>query len=513
MDLRFGGSPALLIALGLALAPVGMAHSAEAADNVLSRANDSQEQWFRQQLAQAHAMARANQFDRAGIAFARLVDDPMLASLPVAEQRAALSRAGWVAIQRNDLTRALPLYRRAVAVDDSDPDDWYRIAMIEVDERRFDAGAVAFTQIVERWPHLLKNVEERPIMTLVRESTTGSPERVALLRALFDANWNGRLGASSEVWYELAVEAMDRNDPNTARAAITRIASPRPLVRLHADKRFDSVMPGAGWATNAERAAQLEIDALSEQAELAPDDLEVRAYLMGALLTAGQTQQALDLATRTLDTIAQASPDEPPFKNLDDQVWLMNDRAIALRRLGRTDEALTELQRAAQLSEEGDQNVSQALNLGVFYCSLNRPDDALAAIRTLGQVSGYGRMVEAGVRHCANLLKGNRSAARKALAYLRDHRKEGQQAYLEALLYQGDLDTAAAQLRELLSTSAERGGTLRWVQDYLRPAPLPGDVAAREARKALLARADVREAIDAVGRIAHYDLYLTSEMD
>jgi len=513
MEVRFGCSPALLIALGLALAPVGMAHSARAADNVLSRAYDSQEQWFRQQLAQAHGMARADHIDQANVAFARLVDDPLFATLPAAEQRVALSTAGWVAIRRSDSARALLLYRRAVAVDDSDADNWYRIAMIESDEGRSDAGAVAFTQIVERWPHLLPNVEERYIMPLIHRSTTGSPERYGLLKALFDANWAGRLGAPSEAWYALAVEAMDRGDTNTARAAIARIAAPMPLVRLRSEKRFDAVMPGEGWSTNAGRAAQLEIDALSEQAQLAPDDLEVRSYLTSAVLTAGQAERALELTTQTLDAIAQASPDEPAFKSLDDQVWLMNNRAIALRRLGRTDEALTELRRAAQLAEEGGQNVSQALNLGVFYCSLGRPDDALHAMETLGPVSGYGHMVENGARHCAALQKGNRSAARKALAYLREHRNEAPLMYLEALLRQGDMDNAAALVKELLATSEDRGRMLRWMQDYLRPAPLPGDVEARAARTALIARPDVRGAIDAVGRIAHYDLYLEGGMD
>jgi len=513
MNVRTGGSRALLVALGLAILPVGTAFPTDAADRAASGAVDSQAQWFRQQLASAHAMARAEQIEQADRAFARLVDDPQLATLPAAEQRAALSMAGWMAIHRDDAARALPLYRRALAADDSDPDDWYRVAMLERDADRPDAGAVAFTELVERWPQLLPNVEELQVLLLIHRSTTGSPERLAMLKALFNANWNSRLGGASEAWYALAVESMDRGDADTARAAIARIATPEPLIRLRSEKRFDTVMTGDGWSANAERAAQREVEALTQQAELAPDDLEVRSYLTSALLTAGLNDKALEATTHTLDAIAHAPPDDPAFKNLDDQVWLMNNRAIALRRLGHTDEALVELRRAAQLAEAGEQNVSQALNLGAFYCSLGRPDDALRAIETLGLMSGYGRMVEYGVRHCAAVQKHENGPARKALAYLRDNREDGPLAYVEALLRAGDMDAAAAQVKELLASSKHRGETLLWMQDSLRPAPLPGDVAARAARGALLARTDVHDAIAAVGRIAHYSLYLEGTMD
>lgn len=510
-------SRGLVVALCAALMPAVATQATDTtqapASASASGAMDPQARWFRQQLASAHALARGEQIEPADRAFVRLLDDPLLATLPAGEQRAALSTAGWMAIRQDQGARALSLFRRAVAAEDSDADDWYRIAMIELEEGRPEAGAVAFTEVVERWPELLPNVHERYVMQLVYRSRPGSPERVALLRALFDANWDARLGSASDAWYELAVEALDRGDADTARAAIARIASPEPMVRLRSEKRFDAVMPGEGWSTRPERAAQRAVEALGEQVALAPDDLEVRSHLASAMLLNGMNERVLEFTTRTLDEIAQAPPDEPAFANLDDHVWILNGRAIALRRLGRTDEALAELHRAAQLAEAGEQNVSQALNLGAFHCSLGRPDDALRAIDVVGAMSGYGRMVENGVRHCAALQKGDRGAARKALAYLREHRGDGELSYVEALLREGDLDTAAERVKALLSSSEHRGRTLRWLQQYMRPAPLPGDVATRAARETLLARTDVREAIDAVGRIGEYTLYLEESME
>ncbi|WP_342316219.1 hypothetical protein [Lysobacter sp. FW306-1B-D06B] len=505
----------LLLAAGLALSNhAGMATAAADTPPPSVGATDPQQQWFRQQLAAAHALARANQAASAQQAFARVFDDPQFSSLEPAQQRAALSKAGWMAIQQDQGAQALALYRRALAQDDSDPDDWYRVAMLEMDMGRPDAGAVAFIEVVERWPDALPNVREQYILQLVYRSTTGSPERLALLQALLNANWRSRLGGEAEAWYELAVEAMDRGDTETARAVIRRIEAAKPLIRLRSDKRFDGAMAADSWSTNAERAAQRQVDALMQQMGATPDDLRVRSYLASALLTAGQNEQAIEMTTRTLDEIAAAPSGSPAFEDLDPQVWLMNYRAIALRRLGRTDEALAELQRAAQLTEGGEQNISQALNLGVFYCSLERPVDALRAIDVLGDdISGYGRMVEQSVRHCAALQKQDRRGARRALAYLRDHREDGELLYVSALLREGDVDQAAQRVRALLASPEDRGAVLGWMQDFLRPAPLPGDVAARAARDTLLARADVREALAPVGRIAHYELYLDDSMD
>lgn len=503
----------VVLAIGLALLPLGAGRSAELTGGATpGRATDAQ-QWFRQQLASAHALAREEKVEQADRAFSRLVEDPLLASLAPPDQRFALSTAAWMAIHQDQLARALTLYRRAVAVDDSDPDDWYRIAVLERSQDRADAGAAAFTELVERWPQLLRNVDQLEILLLIHQSTAGSPERLALLQALFNANWVARLGGASEAWYELAVESMDRGDEETARRAIARIDTPEPLIRLRSEKRFDAVMAAEGWSANAQRAAQRHIEMLAEQAELAPDDLEVRTHLSSALLLAGRHAEALDLTTRTLDAIADAPADAPAFSSLDDQVWLMNNRAIALRRLGRTEEALAELMRAAQLAEDGVQNVSQALNLGAFHCSLGRPDDALHAIGKLGPTSGYGRMVENHVRHCAALQRRDRDAARAAMAYLTEHRADGELVHVEALLREGDLDAAATRVRALLASTKDRGATLLWMQDYLRPAPLPGDLEARAARGSLLKREDVRDAVSAVGRIAHYDLYLEGTMD
>lgn len=504
------------IALAIALAAChafGIAHTQETLPSTSIEPVPVASRLFRQQLATAHSLNRAGRHADADRLFARLIDDAEFSGLALARQHAALSAAGWAAVQLHQRLRAIALYERALRIDGSDPEDWYQLAAARLDEDRPDEAAVAFIEVVERWPHLLHNVPDRVILNLASSLDWESPQRFALLQALFDANWSARFGRDDAVWYDLAVAQAERGDMRAALSAIRRIDSPLPLVRLRSDRRFDSILQTDASAFDTASAARRWIEALRDQSELSPDDLEARSRLSRALLVAGRDDEVLALVEQSLDAIVDASSDKPAFTDLNDQIWLMNNRAIALRRMGRTDEALAELVRAGQLTEDGGPNVSQRLNLGVFECSLDRPREALGAIASLDQVNGYGRMVEASVRHCAARQQGKRWAAARALRYLNRNRDDAPLIYLEALLRARQLDEASALLRGMLDSPARRADALVWAQDYLRPAPLPGDVDTRDARAALLAREDVSVAIARVGRVERYDLYLEGSMD
>src|SRR5258708_12052027 len=88
----------------------------------------------------------------------------------------------------------------------------------------------------------------------------------------------------------------------------------------------------------------------------------------------------------------KAAGSQPAYDDINDNlIWILNNRAIALGGLGRRDEELELLIRAARRPEHGDPNVSQAINLGQFYCDLGRPKDALFAILDVEKTSPYGR--------------------------------------------------------------------------------------------------------------------------
>lgn len=474
---------------------------------------DAETQRLRERLAEADALARAGNAAQAERAFAELTAQPGFAALPPDERRAALAAAGEAAIGIDQLARAAAFYRQAVQAHGS-PEDWYRLALIELDLDRPEASAQALIELVERWPETLPELDEGVLFRLQYRLEPGSDARLALLRALFDANWTSRTSDLSPAWLSLAEMLVERGRRDDARAVARRIAGPLQLVALRSDRRFDYMVRSDSPTFDVDNAARRQVETLREKAEAAPRSLDARTQLSYALLIAGRDAEALALLEETNRRIAAAPADQPPYDDMHEQVWLMNNAAIALRRSGRIDEAIAELERASRLNEEGAANVSQTLNLAAAYCSLARPDDALAALARTGErVTGYARMVAHSVRLCAARDRRDRDGERQALDYLREHRSDGAQVYLEALLRAQRLDEAAQLVAELLASTSDRLETLTGLQDYRRAEAMPGDVAVRQARAALLAREDVQAAIARVGRIERYAVYGSGEMD
>lgn len=462
--------------------------------------------FYRQRIAEAHQLYSGEKHAEASTLLNTLLTDPLFASLGKAEQRVVLSEAAWSHAMSGDLPRASRLYARTNALGFHDPDDWLRTALVELDLQRFDNAALALKELVERHPSLLPNVDPQIPPRIIRATAPDSDARLALLQALFDANWRDPSGAESSFWYFLALQRVLRGEPEQARGPLARISDPTSLVRLRSDRRFDALVNRNVWRTNVASATQRQVDALRDDVQARPANLDARIQLGYALLTNNQPQALLELVDAALDRIATASPDAPPFEDMHNQPWLLDHRMRALRRLGRHEEALAEARRGSQLREDGQPNVSQALNLGTVLCAMKRPREALDAIRTVGEMSGYGRTVQATIRHCAAVQLGDAATAQRELTYLRKHQADGERNYLKALLIGGDQDTAAAYLIGMLQSEQARGEALEWMQGYTHLNPFPLDIEFLAARDILLARKDVRAALDAVGRIENYPI-------
>ena len=460
---------------------------------------------LRLQAADADAGARRE--------MVKLIDDPRFELLPADERRSALSALGWALFQNGDVRRARALYTRATALEEGDLDSWYQLMLLEMSQEQNPAAARALIVLAERWPEVLPDIKEDYIHRVRHGLEPAAPERVVLLQALFDANWTTPSLSTDMAWYQLAVARLDQGKPEAAVAPLKRVATPELLVWVRSDRRFDGLVDRDAWAFNAVQAAHNLVDALRQQVQLRPRDLDVRVQLSTALLMVGDNAQVVALADEVEHAIAAAPAGTPAFADMEDLAWIRNNRAIAYRRLGRIDEALAEFERARRTEEEGTANVSQVLNLGDFQCRLGRAAAARETIATVGEnMSDFGKVVLNAVRLCAALAEDDARARDAALAFLRAHRKEGPLLYVEAMLRAGDLDAAALTLREALAAPDRRGEALGWAQEFLRGEPLAGDVAVLERRQQLLARADVRAAIDAVGRIEQYPLYLIQEM-
>jgi tetratricopeptide (TPR) repeat protein len=471
-----------------------------------------------QSIEEAQTLYDRSDRDDAGRILDAAMRDPGFGALPAKDRRLA-----WAVLARIDMSaqrydRAAERLARANAADDSDPDIWYWLAMVEDARGKPDAAARAFTELAERWPELLANVEPREIYRLQSRLGEGSQARVDFLQTLFDAKWDDPTGDASALWHLLALMRLERGEPEAARAAMRRIVHPDLVVSMRSDRRFDAVVDRDAWAFNAERAATRAVEAMREKTEARPNDLDAKVQLSYALLDAGDHEGVMRLVDAVLASNADAGRETTgghAERTPAQHAWLLNNRAVALYRLGRTQEAIADMERARRLPTGDGPNVSQTLNLGEFHCALGRAADAkrMADAVEGGHVSAYGRMFQARLRLCAAWLSQDANGMKRAFAAIRKGRARSEEIHLDALVMLGRLDEAAQALIALLDAPRERADILPTLQRYRNVAPTPTLARLRAQREALLSRDDVKAAIERVGRRERYEVYSGAGFD
>lgn len=434
-------------------------------------------------------------------AFTRAIERPEFEALAPEVRHAILHQAAGVAIESGQLQTALRQTQAALRLRQDEIDDWYRLASLQSDLGNADASAEALRHLLTAWPDMADDLPQSLIIHPIFLTRANDNVRLALLDALFEANWTyGGLGADP-AWTELALLRLERQDAPGARAAIARVRQPMDIVRLRTDRRFDAIVDRDDPRFDVASAAEAYVDAARHSTLEQPERLELQTTLITALLMTGRAEDALATADAVLADLGT-------FSDSNDAVWVHNNRAIALRRLGRDAEAVAALTIASQLREGGGLNVSQVLNLGTLHTILGQPDAALEAIERVGHdITGYGRMVEESVRFRAAIQQGDAEMADIALAQLALGRTDAPQVYLDALLLRGDLDTAAAALPGLFDAPANRQALLDWAQTYRAQPSSPGEVIPRQHRARFLARADVQAVFDRYGRIETHPIH------
>ena len=155
--------------------------------------------------------------------------------------------------------------------------------------------------------------------------------------------------------------------------------------------------------------------------------------------------------------------------------------------------------------QDGEPNVSQVINLASLYADLGQPEDALAAIESVGsRRSDYGDLQEQRVRFEAYAQLGDAEGIRVTLAFISEHRHDAVGSYQSALLQVGDIDAAAALLIGRLETPRERADALYSIQGFAKQPRTPIEQQGAARRTALIERPDVRAAIERVGRKESY---------
>src|SRR5262249_496444 len=147
--------------------------------------------------------------------------------------------------------------------------------------------------------------------------------------------------------------------------------------------------------------------------------------------------------------------------------WIYDGRAQALSDLGRDDDAVADLRRAAAMPDAGAVNAANAINLGDALYGLGRPQDAIDAVAHLGPPSPYGTMQSRGVPVGAYRQLGSAAAAREQLATMRAHASDDPRAVIVADLCLGDEDAAAAATIAWLDEPKTRDDALFNLQDFV----------------------------------------------
>lgn len=451
-------------------------------------------------LAEIRRLAESGDETGAYHVLVALLDEPSFDTLPESTRNELLALAGSIAWTNGQIPEARSRYRQATRLAGNDAQDWNALAWLALAESDTDDAAIALAEQVRRWPESAPDIDEQ-LLFGVLNTGYASDKRFALLEALYAADYAPRLtGDGSAVWRLLAEQQVDRGQPEAAKATLARISSTPSLIRVLIDRRFDGLIDRDAPQFDLERAARARIADLRARAILDPGKLEIQAELLSAMLAAGQNE---DAAALTAEIAAAASSDSPPYSDLEEKLpWVLNLGATACIRLERIECAIRLLEQAATMSEHGQQNVSQTLNLGQLYNNLGRYDEAQATVAKVEKnMSVIGRMVQANAKLRAALETGDTAAADRAMAFLRENRAASGTIYYESLFEAGELDEAAQLVIEMLESPAERAEALESLQAYPEQPELPGEKRYNEGRRRLNARADVLAAVERVGRV------------
>lgn len=473
----FRGCLLLVKTAGKPAAAVGAPDSAEAA---------------RALLRQAEARAPADALP----ALRAVIEAPVFEQLNAADRHQALASAAVAADLLDDVAQALPWLRTAVSMEQATMLDWYLLMISAWDATDRADEVRALTALAHRWPDSVWWLNDSAIYRVVRDAS-GEPRR-ELLDALFRAAWKEDDGLEpSSAWRDLTLLLLERGDERHAAEVARHIARPFALISVHADKRFDALVRAEPAAFDVDAAVDRELAHARAAYAKAPHSLHALNDLLAVLkLTHGFAEM--------LELTAAPPPETDAEAGL--LAWTMNSRSNAFEGLGRWDEAVAELRRASQRRDHGKPNVGQAINLAVLQVALERPREALASVEELGDLSDYGRMEVELVRHGAALQLGDRAEAARALAYLRARAETGAGALLSALLDQGELAEASKLLVARLQDPLLRNDTLANLQIFRGLPETPQEVRLHARRSALLARPEVRAALDAAGRIIEWSL-------
>lgn len=474
-------------------------------------ASSSTEQvdFTRKAIRRAYDHVQGNNIPDAIVALNDAIQSDGFEYLPGNTRYAVLVLAAHANTENGDHAAAHAQWVRASELTQANRNTWHSRLAAAFRNRDYPDSAHCVTTIARRWPKTLNKIRDQGIYRIETElgkDAAQADARQALLESLFNANWSDIDGVANRFWRDLAQILLAKDDVQQADAVAARIRSARIAITMRIDKSFDRITQGNPDRYDINRLAADELAAARVAVESTPGQLRLWVRLQQLLLDTLQHEQALAIAD---DIIAKAKDGDGKsiYEDFDDYyIWVLNQRAEALARLGRWDEVIEQLSRATRRPENGGMNVSQILNLGWYYAFLEQPAKALDTVSELGEMSPYGRMQLEMVRLMAALQQKDEAAVATHLTYMREHRADAINTWQNALLFSGDLDAAGDLLVERLNSEQWRGDALASMQGYADVPRTPMEAVRLRRWRELLAQPKVIQALSEVGRIENFDL-------
>ncbi|MEO8748725.1 MAG: hypothetical protein ABI379_13900 [Rhodanobacter sp.] len=438
----------------------------------------------------------------------RAIDAKGFAGIPSDLRYRALLVASLTAEQNGQNTKAHDFIVRATALDEAGDAAWTTRLSTAFSIANYDDASHSLTILAQRWPERLSGLNAGAIMQLHYQLGLARDHGAdrAMLDALFDARWQAKGVEPSALWRALALLHIQSHEVARASTVALRITSGRVALSMLVDKRFDTITRGHPGAFDVDRLVATEIKSALAHAKAHPDQLAPITDLQDLFLATGEYPRVLSVSDAAVAEVERRNGAKT-YTDFDDRYnWVLDNRARALQREGRWDDAVRVRVRAARRPENGGMNVSQLINLGELYADLDQIDKAADAIIELGELSPVGRMQLEGVKLRIALARKDNAAIDAAMAYLRKHRADDLAAWEDALLLRGDLDGAAALLIERLGNLDWRNDALVDMQHYIRVARTPAQTVIQDRWSALTARPDVQAAMLKVGRVEQFHM-------
>ncbi len=463
-----------------------------------------------QQLADAIKLVADENWPQAADALHTVIEARTFRRFPDEVQYRTLRTAGQVALDHGSLAAADDYLVRTTALPQAGIDDWQH-RLVAASRLGNDTEMVnCLTVLVQRWPDRAIKYSSNSMLDSIRlAERLPHGAGIPLFQALYDAHWrlHGDIEPSG-AWRYLVLRLLDRGQFAEAIEVSAHVTHAYDLIAMRADRRFDELVARNPKQFDIGAAADRELQALQAASERMPDSLELKSEVIQALVSRQHYEAALAAADAVLLDIRSTNFASKVYPDYDEvAAWFFNLRSIALQRVGRSDEAIAQLEKASLLHKDHKATVNQLIDLGYRYCILERPKDALTAIgRVYTATNPRGAMDMEFIRLYAAFQLGDSKQVERSLHYLRSHRADAPLTYELGLLAVNQLDRAATDLIVRLEDEDARQEALLSVQDFAM-SPGPPRLMTMDAQwRALIARRDVQAAIHRVGRIESYRL-------